>query len=418
MHAFGAIARGAAGDARERPGVTEAHVFVNYRRKDAPGSAGRLTDDLADRFGEHAVFRDVQMRPGIDFVDEITRAAGSCHVLLAVIGPRWATVAGPDGTPRLQDPGDFVRLEIETALARADVVVIPVLVEDAVMPSAAELPPSLKELARLNASRLSDASWDYDVARLGDVVAPILTADDVEDEPAGPAEDRGPDWSTGVKVAGTSLAIGPVALVLSDWLHDRPSATGADKIGDIGTAGERVAYYAVERGITWAVVGAVILATWVALTRAGRPPVGAALAGAWAGGVGGLLAGLVFQGSKYLHNPALGAEVNVPTGVTARAAGYALAAALIGWTLARTTQHLSRLEGATAGAAAGIVAAFVTAATSGSWRGLGLGVEALIVGGSLAFAAIAAHKARAGGALVRLEVPLRTPRIDAKGGAR
>jgi hypothetical protein len=198
MHASGAIAHAAAGDPRERSGMTDARLFVNYRRKDAPGSAGRLHDDLADRFGEYTVFRDVQMRPGIDFVDEITRAAGSCHVLLAVIGPRWATIAGPDGAPRLQDPGDFVRLEIETALARPDVVVIPVLVEDAIMPSPAELPPSLKELARLNASRLSDTSWDYDVGRLGDAVAPILgdaaapvpDAVDHHDEAVSPAAPR------------------------------------------------------------------------------------------------------------------------------------------------------------------------------------------------------------------------------------
>ena len=91
-----------------------AKVFVNYRRRDAPGSAGRLHDDLARRFGTDEVFRDVAMAYGRDFVEEITSAAGTCHALLAVIGPRWLTLTGKDGRRRLDDPGDYVRLEIET----------------------------------------------------------------------------------------------------------------------------------------------------------------------------------------------------------------------------------------------------------------------------------------------------------------
>ena len=397
--------------------MTEARVFVNYRRKDAPGSAGRLSDDLADRFGEQTVFRDVQMRPGIDFVDEIARAAGACHVLLAVIGPRWASIAGPDGTPRLHDPEDFVRLEIETALARKDVVVIPVLVEDAVMPEAKELPPSLREVTRLNASRLSDASWDYDVSRLGDAIAPHLgataavAADDERGEATPPADDPAAHWSLGAKVAGVSLAAGPIALLFSEGLHDQPVATGANKIPDLGQAGERVAYYALERGITWAVVGAVILGAWAALTHGGRPLVGSALAGGWAGAVGGLVSGLLFQGTKYLNNPLADVEAAVPMGFEMRALGYAIAAALIGWALARNSGQLARLEGAGAGAVAGVVAAFVTAERSAeAERGLNLGLEALIVGGALALAAVLAHRARAGDAAVRLELPLAAPR--------
>ena len=377
-------------------------VFVNYRRKDAPGSAGRLHDDLADRFGEETLFRDVQMRPGIDFVDEIARAAGSCHVLLAVIGPRWARIPGADGRPRLMDPRDYVRLEIETALARPDVVVVPVLVEDAVMPAPEELPSSLAELARLNACRLSDASWDYDLQRLGDAIAPILEAggDAADQGPAG-EPDPGLAWSDAGKVALAALAAGPLALVLSAGLHDQPTAGGAGGISPLSDARGRVAYYAFERGLTWAVVGATVLVAWVVVARAGRPLVGSALAGACAGAIGGVLSGVVFQGAKYLHNPELATTLDVPSGSTARMVGYALAAALIGWTFARASQHLSRAEGLAAGAAGGVLAAMVTTATSGSWRGLGLGVEAMIVGGGLALAAVAAHHARHATADVR-----------------
>lgn len=385
--------------------MTQARVFVNYRRKDAPGSAGRLHDDLADRFGEETLFRDVQMRPGIDFVDEITRAAGSCHVLLAVIGPRWATVTDPDGRHRLMDPGDYVRIEIETALAREDVVVVPVLVEDAMMPAPAELPPSLAELARLNACRLGDGSWDYDVQRLGDALAPVLEADGRRGADPVPS-DEGPGWGEAAKVTIAALAAGPLALLLSAGLQNRPSAGGAGGISPLSDARRRVGYYAFERGITWAVVGAVILVAWVVVTRAGRPLVGSVLAGACAGALGGVLAGIVFQGAKYLHNPELSTQLDVPSGVSARAIGYALAAALIGWTLAGAARHLSRLEGVMAGAAGGALAAVVTAATSGTWRGLSLGIEAMIVGGALAFAAVAAHRARHADVGLQLEVPL------------
>jgi hypothetical protein len=70
------------------------------------------------------VFKDLDsIEPGDDFAEVITVAVQSCAVLLAVIGARWLAAAGPDGR-RLDDPGDFVRLEIEAALARG-VRVIP-----------------------------------------------------------------------------------------------------------------------------------------------------------------------------------------------------------------------------------------------------------------------------------------------------
>ena len=78
---------------------------------------------------------DLEMAPGVDFVERITTAVGSCRVLLVVIGPQWAT-SRTTAASRIADPADFVRLEVETALRRADVTVIPVLVEGARMPDA------------------------------------------------------------------------------------------------------------------------------------------------------------------------------------------------------------------------------------------------------------------------------------------
>jgi TIR domain len=110
--------------------------------KDTDHLAGRLYDRLADRFGEDRVFMDMdKIEPGVDFAEEISQAVAACQVLVAVVGPAWLTATDERGRRRLDDPGDFVRLEIETALTR-DVRVIPVLAQGAVMPgSRGRLPP-------------------------------------------------------------------------------------------------------------------------------------------------------------------------------------------------------------------------------------------------------------------------------------
>jgi hypothetical protein len=141
-------------------------IFVSYRRDDAAYPAGWLFDRLVDHFGDGQVFRDVDSIPlGDDFVEEITAAVGSCAVLLTVIGARWLTVTGEGGQRRLDDPADFVRLEIEVAFAHG-VRVIPVLVDGARMPDATELPASLTQLAHRQALELSPNRFRSDAAHL------------------------------------------------------------------------------------------------------------------------------------------------------------------------------------------------------------------------------------------------------------
>jgi len=141
-------------------------IFVSYRRQESSHLAGRLCDRLADRFGEGQVFIDVDaIGPGVDFAEEINRAVAACQVLLAVIDRSWLTAADERGRRRLDDPDDLVRLEIEAALAR-DVLVIPILVEDAVMPGGEDLPESLAGLARRNALRIQHESFRDDAGRL------------------------------------------------------------------------------------------------------------------------------------------------------------------------------------------------------------------------------------------------------------
>ena len=147
-------------------GEVPGRIFMTYRREDTAYPAAWLFDRLAGHFGRDQVFKDIDsIELGDDFVEVITAAVGSCDALLALIGDRWLSSTDRDGQRRLDDPGDFVRLEIEAALAR-DVRVIPILVGGAQMPRVDELPGSLAKLARRQALELSPARFDADTRRL------------------------------------------------------------------------------------------------------------------------------------------------------------------------------------------------------------------------------------------------------------
>ena len=143
----------------------DAKIFISYRREDASGHAGRLHEWLSQHFGDERVFMDIDtIGLGADFVSVIEKEVAACEALIVVIGRQWLTSAA-EGGRRLDDPNDFVRLEIATALGK-DTLVIPVLVEGAQMPRPQDLPDALKPLARRNALEISDARWAYDVGRL------------------------------------------------------------------------------------------------------------------------------------------------------------------------------------------------------------------------------------------------------------
>jgi hypothetical protein len=149
-------------------------IFISYRREDAEGQAGRLFDDLTAHFGRDAVFMDVAgIKKGMDFRRIIDEHVTSCGVLLVIIGKRWLSVTDGKGKRRLDDANDFVRLETAAALSR-DIPVVPVLVQDAVMPTEQDLPDVLKNLAFRNGTELTHARWDSDVKLLIEDLRPYL----------------------------------------------------------------------------------------------------------------------------------------------------------------------------------------------------------------------------------------------------
>ena len=208
-------------------------LFISYRRVDAAGHAGRLFDRLAAHFGKDAVFMDVEgIEAGVDFVEVIEQAVGGCAVLLAVIGRSWLTCVDEQGRRRLDDPQDFIRLEIGSALARK-VRVVPVLVEGAQMPPVEALPEDLRPLARLQAVELRDSRWDSDVEALIAVLERTLAAegapvrDDSADRRATPSGMPPVASQTGIRPYGIWLG-GALALVAAVFVAAyllRPDAT-------------------------------------------------------------------------------------------------------------------------------------------------------------------------------------------------
>lgn len=143
-----------------------ARLFINYRREDTAPHTGRLYDRLADHFGREQVFMDIDhIEPGEDFVEAINRKVGGCDVALVLIGPEWLTLTDPAGQRRLDDPEDFVRMEIVAALQR-NIRVVPILVGGARMPRKQDLPHELAPLSRRNALEVSETRFHADVDRL------------------------------------------------------------------------------------------------------------------------------------------------------------------------------------------------------------------------------------------------------------
>lgn len=163
-------------------------IFISYRRKDSARDVGRIRDRLIAEFGEESVFRDlVDIPSGVDFTTVLDRETNGCDVMLVVIGPQWAGITDAQGNKRLFDPGDFTRIEVETGLRRlaeGKSRVFPVLVMNAAMPSAAELPNSICLLTNQNAIEIHDDPYfHFDMDRLIADIKKLPAYTAVEDMP-------------------------------------------------------------------------------------------------------------------------------------------------------------------------------------------------------------------------------------------
>lgn len=142
-------------------------IFISYRRDDTADVTGRIYDRLVQNFGRDRIFKDVDSIPiGVDFRKYLHSLVDQCGTLLAIVGDEWLTIPDSQGRRRLDDPGDFVRIEIEAALHR-NIRIVPVLVEGVTMPRPEDLPESLKEFAFRNGVAIRpDPDFHRDMDRL------------------------------------------------------------------------------------------------------------------------------------------------------------------------------------------------------------------------------------------------------------
>jgi hypothetical protein len=163
------------GATRNVPDLPRQGIFISYRHADSVPYARLLQVNLRERFPKAPVFIDLDsVEAGLDFAKVISDAINSSGVMVVLIGPQWATLTDEEGQRRLDDPGDYVRFEIRTALKRR-IRVIPVLVEAAKPPRQQDLPPDLQRLARLNALQMScDYRYQYDAERLMCIIGRAL----------------------------------------------------------------------------------------------------------------------------------------------------------------------------------------------------------------------------------------------------
>jgi hypothetical protein len=201
-------------------GSSVATVFICYRREDAPATTGRIYDHLVQSFGAGSVFKDVDSIPiGADFPSHIQHILRQATAQVVVIGPHWLDIRDEAGQLRLQNPGDFVRQEIETGLA-SGIPVIPVLVEGATMPPTSALSPSLAPLTRLQSVNIRfDPDFTNDAHRLITAIERVDTtargtAARPDVSPAGKAQPpraKGRGWLFG----GLLVALAALLVVLA-----------------------------------------------------------------------------------------------------------------------------------------------------------------------------------------------------------
>ena len=199
-------------------------IFISYRREDSAGWTGRLSEHLKEVFGAESIFMDIDtIQPGADFTEALQTAVSSCDVLLAIIGPEWATAADKSGKPRLEDPADWVRTEIAAALKRK-IRVIPVLVGGASVPTIEQLPDDLDALAQRQAHELTDTRWHYDVEQL---VKTLPTARQrPSTRPDAAAASTGP-------LKPTVIGVLVVAIAIIAWIALKPGAPSTPLRDDV-----------------------------------------------------------------------------------------------------------------------------------------------------------------------------------------
>lgn len=308
--------------AETAPQAQAQKVFICYRREETSAHAGRLYDAMVAAFGEENVFMDVDMAPGVDFERQITEVVSGCVALLIVMGPSWAETTEEGGRRRIDNPGDFVRLEVQTGLDRPDVTPIPVLVDGARMPRREDLPPEIRDIARRNAIELSDGRWSYDVGRLMKALATLMPGDGRAPRQVDRAVPEAEPVPLGWRMVFEGMLVAGVAAAAGRLL--------GEAIPRGQTDAERIVSITLRRTEALALVGAA-LAIWLARRAWHTDPIRHLARGFLTGALAGLAGGLLFALWAYLPEDNLGAADRANVELIAIAVSGGILGSLIGW---------------------------------------------------------------------------------------
>ena len=194
------------------------NIFISYRRADSGGETGRLVDLMLQHFNADQIFMDVEnLEPGMDFTEALVKNLKKCHVMLVMIGRHWLGEKNEAGLNRMQLEDDWVRREIETALKR-NIRVIPVLVDDGVLPNKSSIPESMHPLLNRQTHTIYHATFRDDAERLIEVLKRIgITGkhEKVVDEKQGPK----PNW---LKLAGITVLVFAAGWAIWNWVNKTP----------------------------------------------------------------------------------------------------------------------------------------------------------------------------------------------------
>jgi TIR domain-containing protein len=320
-------------------------VFISYRRDEPGNYAGHIYRAIRDHFGPNAVFMDVVgLEPGTPWAEEIRNAVGGSRALVLVIGPGWSAAlekAGLDGQ-------DFVELEVQIALERPDVSVIPVLFNGAAMPKGSELPGSLQQLAGREALELHDDAvrWDHGINTLRRALEKRGLRKEAEPPPRHPSPPPPPP-SRDSRELGMLVLQGVLVAFAAGLLANGLVDELMPALGSLATEGADIALAAARRGTSWAIVGGA-LAIWLTLAYGkGRHAPTHALVGLVLGGLAGAI-GATIQRLPDITDQAV-------TGDWVDPAAFGATGALVGALLGGSWSPPHTMSGLLAGGAGGVL---------------------------------------------------------------
>ncbi len=139
------------------------YIFISYRRVDTTLAAFWIDDILKRTFNNLNIFIDSEgVEGGEDFPTKIINALGRSEIFLLLIGENWLKTHDHFGRRRIDDPSDWVRLEIETALSK-NITIIPILIGSTSLPQKEALPESISKITDFQSLKLRESYWLKDV---------------------------------------------------------------------------------------------------------------------------------------------------------------------------------------------------------------------------------------------------------------